>query len=180
MKVLKEKYGWLMLVAIVSISNLAFSCNQTKPLSEGKTAKATLVNEQGDTLKKIVKTPEEWKEILDKTEYYVLREQGTERAGTGELLNVKDKGVYKCRGCDLPLFSSDTKFKSGTGWPSFYTPIDKAHIEEHVDNSYGMRRVEVHCARCGGHQGHVFPDGPQPTGLRYCINSVSLTFEKEE
>ncbi|MEM1119654.1 MAG: peptide-methionine (R)-S-oxide reductase MsrB [Bacteroidota bacterium] len=179
MEVLKKKYGWGLLLAIFCVSNLAFSCNQTKPLTESKVEKnEPIVNTKGDTLKKVVKTPEEWKAILNSNEYYVLREQGTERSFTGEYWDNKEEGVYKCRGCDLPLFSSKTKFKSGTGWPSFYTPIDEAHIEEEVDNSYGMRRVEVHCARCGGHQGHVFPDGPEPTGLRYCINSLSLIFEK--
>ena len=138
------------------------------------------ITESGDTIKKIVKTDAEWKETLSPEAYHVLREQGTERAFTGEYWNNKEKGTYLCRACSLPLFSSDTKFKSGTGWPSFYQPIDKAHIEEEIDNSYGMRRVEIHCARCGGHQGHVFPDGPKPTGLRYCINSVSLKFEKEK
>lgn len=136
-------------------------------------------NIQGDTIKKIVKSPEEWKTQLSEKEFYVLREQGTERSFTGEYWDNKKEGVYKCRGCELPLFSSDTKFKSGTGWPSFYEPINKFSIAEEVDNSFGMRRVEVHCARCGGHQGHVFPDGPKPTGLRYCINSVSLTFEEK-
>ncbi len=175
-----KKWSWITFFAIFCISNLAFSCNPTKQLTEKKMNNEPAVNEQGDTLKKVVKTPNEWKEILNPVEYNVLREQGTERSFTGEYWDNKEKGTYNCRGCQLPLFSSDTKFKSGTGWPSFYTPVDKAHIEEHVDISYGMRRVEVVCARCGGHQGHVFPDGPEPTGLRYCINSVSLSFEKEE
>ncbi|MEL6923148.1 MAG: peptide-methionine (R)-S-oxide reductase MsrB [Bacteroidota bacterium] len=125
---------------------------------------------------KVEKTPEEWKAELSSQEYYVLRQEGTERAFSGDLWDNKEAGTYVCRGCQLPLFSSDTKFKSGTGWPSFYEPIKEGHIDEKVDNKFGMRRVEVHCARCGGHQGHVFRDGPPPTGLRYCINSVSLDF----
>ena len=167
----------MLVVAVLGLSQLAFSCQPTKPVMKDSTDGANLVNNMGDTIKKIEKTPAEWRAELTAEEYRVLREAGTERAGTGDLLNNKKAGVYTCAACDLPLFASDTKFESGTGWPSFYQPIDKAHIGEEVDNSYGMRRVEVHCARCGGHQGHVFPDGPQPTGLRYCINSVSLNFE---
>lgn len=122
------------------------------------------------------KTDEEWAAELNEIEFYVLRQQGTERSFTGDLWDNKASGVYTCRACGLPLFSSKTKYRSGTGWPSFYEPIHENYIAENVDNRHGMRRVEVHCARCGGHQGHVFPDGPQPTGLRYCINSVSMDF----
>ncbi len=117
-----------------------------------------------------------WKELLTKQEYNVLREEGTERSFSSPLNDEKHAGVFACRACGLPLFSSTTKFESGTGWPSFYEPINAAYIKEDVDNTYGMRRTEVSCARCGGHQGHVFPDGPQPTGLRYCINGVALNF----
>ena len=132
------------------------------------------------TFEKIDKSKKEWKALLtDDQEYYVLREQGTERAFTGEFWDNKKEGVYTCGGCQLPLFHSDSKFKSGTGWPSFTYPIYSNVVGEDVDNSFGMRRVEVHCARCGGHLGHVFPDGPEPTGLRYCINSVSLDFEED-
>ncbi|MBX3119277.1 MAG: peptide-methionine (R)-S-oxide reductase MsrB [Fimbriimonadaceae bacterium] len=129
---------------------------------------------------KVVLTNDEWKKILTPEEYHVLREQGTERAFAGKYDEFFEAGTYVCNGCDLPLFSSKHKFNSGCGWPAFYQPIDKKAIEEKPDSSYGMRRIEVVCSRCGGHQGHVFEDGPKPTGLRYCINSVSIHFEPEK
>ena len=128
---------------------------------------------------KLVKSEAEWAKTLSSEEYKVLREKGTERAFTGEYWQNSKTGVYNCAACQLPLFSSQTKFKSGTGWPSFYEPIDSTHVGEIIDNTYGMSRTEVVCNRCGGHLGHVFPDGPRPTGLRYCINSVSLSFDEE-
>ena len=137
---------------------------------------ATTINATTD---KIIKSDEEWQTELTEMEYYVLREKGTERAFTGDLLKNKETGVYTCAACGLPLFKSDTKFDSGTGWPSYYQPVNKANVLENVDNSHGMRRVEVVCGRCDGHLGHVFDDGPKPTGLRYCINSVSLDFVKD-
>ncbi len=117
-----------------------------------------------------------WRARLTDQEFHVLRKQGTERAFSGDLWDHKGEGTYTCSGCGLALFSSDTKFKSGTGWPSYYQPINEDAVAETVDRSWGMTRTEVHCARCGGHLGHVFADGPRPTGLRYCINSVSLDF----
>ena len=128
-------------------------------------------------IEKIEKTDAEWQKILTPEQYRVLREHGTERAGTSELNHNKKKGVYVCAACGLTLFSSDTKFDSGTGWPSFWAPIDPTHVGTTVDRSFFMTRTEVHCARCGGHLGHVFPDGPPPTGQRYCINGVATSFE---
>jgi peptide-methionine (R)-S-oxide reductase len=134
----------------------------------------------GDTLTKVEKSAAEWKAELTELEYNVLREAGTERAFTGEYWDNKKAGIYTCRACQLPLFTSETKFKSGTGWPSFYEPMKADHVKEIKDTSYGMVRVEVVCARCEGHLGHIFDDGPKPTGLRYCMNSVSLGFVKKD
>lgn len=127
----------------------------------------------------ITKTEEEWRESLTPEQFRVLRKHGTERAGTSPLDKVYDKGMYKCAGCGHPLFSSDTKFNSGTGWPSFYAPLDKA-VETTIDRSFFMTRTEVHCSQCGGHLGHVFNDGPAPTGQRYCMNGVALEFIPEQ
>jgi len=128
---------------------------------------------------KVVKSEAEWREKLTPEQYHVLREKGTERPFTGALVNNHDDGFYHCAACGAKLFKSDTKFESGSGWPSFFDPIEKDAVELHEDNTFGMRRVEATCARCGGHLGHVFPDGPGPTGQRYCINSASLEFEKD-
>lgn len=126
----------------------------------------------------IMKTEEEWKQILTPEQFQVLRKHGTERAGTSPLDKTYSPGTYSCAGCGLPLFSSETKFNSGTGWPSFYAPLDNA-IGTSSDRSFFMTRTEVHCRRCGGHLGHVFDDGPKPTGLRYCMNGVAMKFEPE-
>ena len=163
------------------------ACNsQPKAVATENEKPATVVDARPDykydppaeegVVEVIEKPDSYWKDLLSPEAYEVLRQDGTERSFTSPLLDEKRAGIFTCGGCGLPLFSSETKYKSGTGWPSFYQPINNAYIKQDVDNRYGMRRVEVSCARCDGHQGHVFPDGPEPTNLRYCINGVSLNF----
>ncbi|AKQ46484.1 hypothetical protein TH63_14000 [Rufibacter radiotolerans] len=160
-------------------------CAQQEPArTTASSGQQTLTAQQTQNLNRtnlldaLPKTDEEWKKILTSEQYYVLREKGTERAFSGPLNNNKQKGIYSCAACGNPMFSSDTKFDSGTGWPSFFKPLNSAAVLEEPDTSDGMLRTEVLCARCGGHLGHVFDDGPKPTGLRYCLNSVALKFTK--
>jgi peptide-methionine (R)-S-oxide reductase len=130
--------------------------------------------------KKVVKSDDEWRRELTPEQFAVCREKGTERAFTGRFWDHHEDGTYRCSACGEPLFDSATKFDSGTGWPSFWQPVEESRVETEEDTSHGMRRTEVTCAACGAHLGHVFPDGPRPTGLRYCINSVSLDFDKKK
>jgi peptide-methionine (R)-S-oxide reductase len=134
---------------------------------------------QADKNLEVTKTDQGWRTSLTPDQFHVLREHGTERAGTSPLNVEKRAGTFVCAGCGQPLFSSDTKFESGTGWPSFWKALEQS-VETSVDRSFFMTRTEVHCSRCGGHLGHLFPDGPQPTGLRFCMNGAALTFEPEK
>ena len=158
---------------------------ETKPLNTTE-EEVTIVEfsdsgklEDTVTVPKVVKSDDEWKQQLSELAFKVTRHDGTERAFTGEYWNNHDEGIYRCSCCGTALFKSDTKFESGTGWPSFWQPIAEENVKMTEDNTFGMRRISVSCRRCDAHLGHVFPDGPRPTGLRYCMNSASLCFMKK-
>lgn len=177
------KYSFLIFSFILCAS---YSCQTQKgnQLRSEQTQtvvnKAYFINMYGDTIRKLIKSDAQWKMLLTDQEYYVLREKGTERSFTGDLLSIKDEGLYICRGCSIPLFASKHKFDSGTGWPSFFNVLDELAIHKEVDYNLGYPRTEITCNKCGGHLGHVFDDGPPPTGKRYCINSISLDFIKSD
>ncbi len=165
----------LLAMAILAGAILHANTNNLVNATQGKKETSRM---ESTKLEKVVKTEEEWRRILTPDQYHVTREKGTERAFTGAYHDLKEKGVYYCVACGLELFGSDTKFDSGTGWPSFWAPINKKNVREERDRSLGMERVEALCSRCDAHLGHVFDDGPRPTGLRFCMNSASLKFEK--
>ncbi len=164
------------------------ACNQHEPnlsnpesaMAIGEQAPQNSGSKKGRQTYEVSKTEAEWKQQLAPQQYYVLRQKGTERAFSGKYNNHKEKGTYTCAACGNALFTSDTKFDSGTGWPSFFRPISSKNVREITDRSMGMVRTEVVCNRCGGHLGHVFDDGPKPTGLRYCLNSVALGFKPSD
>lgn len=164
------------------LTSLAVGCGRSRVVNAISAAPLTnspTIASNWNMKDQVTKTEEEWKKELTPEQFRVLRKKGTERAFSGQYWNNHEAGVYQCAGCRLELFTSEAKFDSGTGWPSFYQPIKPEHVDTEEDNSLFMRRTEVHCARCGGHLGHIFDDGPKPTGLRYCINSAALKFEKK-
>ena len=165
----------IILLSVVIASIIFNNVSSQVPNEDEKVLNST----NNDESKKVKRSDSEWRRMLSSAEYHILREKGTERAFTGEYDGHFENGMYLCAGCGNKIFDSETKYRSGCGWPAFYEALPES-VEEHEDNSFGMRRIEITCSKCDGHLGHVFNDGPQPTGLRFCINSVSMDFKPDE